>query len=82
MQLVDDIDALPAEKMSKVLAIIKSRIDPRVYGGGGANLDEIEINIEELDTATLRALQDFVNDVLGRTRSGMRSRRLILSLRW
>ena len=54
--LIAQIHKLPGEKMARVVHIIQSALPPSDREDG----DEVEIPLDELDTATLRKLQDYV----------------------
>jgi hypothetical protein len=55
--LIAEISRLPANKMVEVVEIIRQVIPA---DSGKEDSDEIEIPLDELDTATLRKLQKFV----------------------
>jgi len=58
--LGQDINKLPGDKVQKVIDIITE--SGNQMGGDGA--EEVEIDIEKLDTPTLKALQRYVREVL------------------
>jgi len=58
--LSQDINKLPGDKVQRVLDIIAESGSQMI--GDGA--EEVEIDIEKLDTVTLKALQKYVRDVL------------------
>jgi hypothetical protein len=58
--LSQDINKLPADKVQRVLDIIAESGSQMI--GDGA--EEVEIDIEKLDTPTLKALQKYVKEVL------------------
>lgn len=58
--LGQDINKLPADKIQRVLDIIAESGSQMI--GDGA--EEVEIDIEKIDTPTLKALQKYVRDVL------------------
>merc|ERR1712058_51422 len=61
-QLSLDIDKLPGDKLGKVVQIIQHR-EPSLRD---SNPDEIEIDFETLKPSTLRALEAFVTQCLGK----------------
>ena len=58
--LGQDINNLPADKVQRVLDII-AESGSQMLGEGA---EEVEIDIEKLDTATLKSLQKYVREVL------------------
>jgi len=60
--LIAEINKLSEDRMAKVVEIIQAAHSP---SGQRGEDEEIEIPLDELDTYTLRKLQDFVNDSLG-----------------
>jgi len=54
--LISQIHKLPGERMQKVLDIIQSALP----ASEREDADEVEINVDELDTVTLRKLQEYV----------------------
>ncbi|KAJ8607187.1 hypothetical protein CTAYLR_007346 [Chrysophaeum taylorii] len=59
-QLSNDINSLPPEKLGHVVKIVQEHMPL----ASSNNDDEIEIDIETLDTATLRHLQTYVKQAL------------------
>lgn len=57
--LISQIHALQPQKLAKVVEIIQASLPP---GRTDDNGEEVEIPIDELDTATLRKLQDYVEN--------------------
>ena len=62
--MINDIHKLPPSKLEKVVEIIQSAMPDNQRDD---NADEVEIPIDELDTLTLRRLQEFVK-VICRTK--------------
>lgn len=62
-QLSDDINALPADKLTHVLKIVQDHM-PLLSSKAGSPDDEIEVDIESLDAETLRHLQVYVKSSL------------------
>jgi hypothetical protein len=58
-QLGQDIHKLPEDRVHRVIDIIN---ESGCQMGG--NDEEVEIDIEKLDTATLRSLQKYVREIL------------------
>jgi len=57
--LISQIHALPPQKLAKVIEIIQASLPP---GRADDNGEEVEIPIDELDTTTLRKLQEYVEN--------------------
>ena len=70
-QLGTQISRLPQDKLSRVLNIIQERTQ---LGAHGAD-EEIEIDIEALDTSTIRELQSYVRKVTGKGKAGVQQRK-------
>jgi hypothetical protein len=57
IQLSEDIDSLPPEKLGVVMALLQSNIDHSSHDG---STDDIEVSLDDLPPETLRRLQDLV----------------------
>lgn len=60
--LIAQIYKLPPDRMSRVVDLIQSALPPTDRADGD---DEVEISLDEVDTATLRKLQDYVQSIPG-----------------
>jgi hypothetical protein len=74
--LIENIQRLDGDQMASVVDIIQSAMPSTDCGGEG---DEVEIPMDELDTYTLRQLQDFVHSVQQQTISIKRKRQSMTS---
>ena len=69
--LIENIQKLDGEQITAVVDIIQSAMPATDCGGDG---DEVEIPMDELDTYTLRQLQDYVHSVQQQTINAKRKR--------
>lgn len=74
--LIENIQRLDGDQITSVVDIIQSAMPSTDCGGEG---DEVEIPMDELDTYTLRQLQDFVHSVQQQAISVKRKRQSMSS---
>jgi hypothetical protein len=74
--LIENIHRLDGDQMTAVVDIIQSAMPSTDCGGDG---DEVEIPMDELDTYTLRQLQDYVHSIQQQTISIKRKRQSMSS---
>ena len=74
--LIENIQRLDGDQITAVVDIIQSAMPSTDCGGEG---DEVEIPMDELDTYTLRQLQDYVHSIQQQTISFKRKRQSMTS---